>query len=407
MKSFFRVGDADGIETEFFTPQTASTFAPASRRSTPEAVPVQNTSSSNTSDVSGRLGTSRQIQKLFGEGPWPCLNVTCHFYRQPVIASYHLAQHWESRIFDVGIFSCACGFTYRRQGRDKSPADQFRFDTVKAYGDTWNERLRKLWGDLTLSIHQIAPRLSVAHNTVKLQAIKLELEFPRKGPGSKIARAKIRRDANKRTRRRITGYPRWKRLLRDRYRRELLRIIKKNPSATCSSLDKHLARQPYRWLYKHDKEWLKAHRPQPYKRVGSNRKVDWGVRDARLVREVRLAAERTMNVEDHPIRVTVARIGRELDKTALLTSRKLSSKIPLTIQALSELVEPHTAFAIRCVLWAASCYRREGTVPSISSLAKLAGMTMTTTHRPEIRTVINEELESFRNRRDVPKIKAA
>ena len=187
----------------------------------------------------------------------------------------------------------------------------------------------------------------------------------------------------------------------------MLRAIKKHPSATRTRLAKHLASQAYRWLFKHDKKWLEAHLPRPFKRVGSNRRIDWGARDAQLVREVRLAAKRIMSVEGRPVRLTVARIGRELDKTDLLTSKKLSSKIPLTGHALSELVEPHLAFAIRCVRWAASCYRSEGTVPSISSLAKLAGMTMTTTHRPEIRAVINEEIESLHNCRDVSEIKAA
>jgi hypothetical protein len=70
-------------------------------------------------------------------------------------------------------------------------------------------------------------------------------------------------------------------------------------------------------------------------------------------------------------------------------------------------VETHLTFAIRCIRWAACCYRREGTVPSISALARLAGMTMSTTHRPEIRSVINEELESLRDYREVPGLQAA
>jgi hypothetical protein len=222
-----------------------------------------------------------------------------------------------------------------------------------------------------------------------------------------LFRGEIKRYKHKSTRRRVEGYPPWKRMLRDRYRKELLKVIKKNPSATRARIDKHLAPRPYRWLCKHDKEWLEVHQPPLYKRVGSNRKVDWVARDRRLAREVRRAAARIAGVESRPVRVTVARIGRELDKTDLLNSRKLSSKIPLTVQALSELIEPHTDFAIRCVRWAASCYRREGIVPSISSLAKRAGMTMTTTHRPEIRAVINEEIESLRNCRYVPETKAA
>lgn len=408
VKSFFRVGDAHGKETELYVPETASTYAPALRRETRKPGSVQDSSSSTASDKLGRPEASRQINKLFGTGPWPCLNITCRFYRQPVITSCRLAKHWERRVFDVGVFSCACGFTYRRAGRKKSPGDQFRFDTVKEYGGSWKERLRELWGDLSLSIHLMAPLLGVAHNTVKYQAVLLGLEFPRKGPGSRIARAEIKRYKHKSgTRRRVEGYPQWKQLRRDRYREELLKVIKKNPSATRTIINKQLAPRAYCWLYVNDKEWLDAHQPPPYKRVGSNRKVDWVTRDRRLAREVRLAAARITGVRGRPVRVMVARIGRELDKTDLLNSRKLSSKIPLTVQALSELVEPHTDFAIRCVRWAASCYRREGIVPSISDLAKRAGMTMSTTHRPEIRAAINEELESLRNCRDVPEIKAA
>lgn len=409
VKSFFRIGDVDGNETSLFVPETASTYAPAPRRKTRKAVSVQNSSSSTTSGESGRPGAPRQIKKLFGTGPWPCLNITCRFYRQPVITSCRLAKHWERRTFDVGVFSCGCGFTYRRAGRKKSPGDQFRFDTIKEYGDTWKERLLELWSDLSLSIHLMAPLLGVAHNTVKYQAVLLGLEFPRKGPGPKIALAEIKRYPSKspRKKKKKEGYPARKRLLRDRYRRELLQVLKKNPSATRSIINKQLAPRAYGWLYVNDKEWLDAHQPPPFKRVGSNRKVDWGARDRRLVREVRRAAARITGVGGRPVRVTVARIGRELDKTDLLTSKKLSSKIPLTIQALAELVEPHAAFAIRCVRWAASCYRREGIVPSISALAKRAGMTMTTTHRPEIRAVINEQLESLRNYGDTSEIKAA
>jgi len=164
-----------------------------------------------------------------------------------------------------------------------------------------------------------------------------------------------------------------------------------------------------RWLSNHDKEWLEAHLPRPVRMVGSNRKVDWAVRDSQLVREVQLAVKRVRSgsVGGRPVRVTVNRLGREIDKAALLNSKNLSSKIPLTAQLLAETVETHLNFSIRCIRWAASCYRREDTVPSISSLAKLAGMTMTTTHRPEIRAVINEVIESLRNCRDVPEIKAA
>lgn len=407
-KTFFRIGNADSTEAAFIAPLPASTDFLQLRSPTRNAARSRNISRAITSKNSRKSKASQQSKKLFGSGPWPCLNKICRFYKKLVITSCHVAKHWEKRTFEVGVFRCVCGFTYRRNGRDRSPSDLFRFDSIKEYGDIWKDRLKVLWGDLTISLHKIAPLLGVADNTVKYQAVLLGLEFPRKGPGHKIVRAEIKRYPSKSPRRKKNkSNPPRKRLPMDRYRRELLRVIKKNPSATRSIINKQLAPRAYDWLYKNDKEWLDAHQPPPFKRVGSNRKVDWGKRDALLAEEVRLAAAQKTAEAGRPVRMTVSLIGRHLDKTSLLINKMLTTKMPFTVQALSELVETHSAFAIRCVRWAASFYRREGIVPSVSALAKRAGMTMSTTHRPEIRAVINEELESLRNCGDVPEIRAA
>ena len=405
--TFFRIGDTDSSEAAFIASLLAPTDFLRLRGPTRNATRDQNVSPAITSGNSPKSPNSQQSKKLFGSGPWPCLNQTCRWYRKLVITSCHIVKHWEKRTFEIGVFTCACGFTYRRKGRDKSPSDIFRFDSIKKYGNVWKDRLRKLWGDLTLSIHKMASLLGVAHNTVKYQAVLLGLEFPRKGPGNKIARAGIKRYPSKSHRKKNKGFSPWRRLLRDRYRRELLKVVRKNPSATRSRIDKQLAPRAYNWLYRNDKEWLDAHQPPLFKRVGSNRKVDWGKRDALLAEEVRRAAAQITAGAGRPVRMTVNLIGHHLDKTSLISNKRLTSKLPLTVQALSELVETHTAFAIRSVRRAANCYRHEGIVPSISALAKRAGMTMSTTHRPEIRAVINAEIESLRSAGDVQEIKAA
>lgn len=406
-RSFFRVDDTDKDERDFILPQPATSYDSSLSRKRQNASPRYRPGPNAREPSKHPWNASGTKEMPFGTGPWPCLNVTCRFHKQPVITVFHHAPHWERKSIVVGVFSCSCGYIYKRNWANKSTADQYSFDAVKAYGKVWEERLRELWNDLTLSIHKIAALLGVAHTTVKLQAVRLGLEFPRKGPGNKIARAKISKHLRVNTTKRTKYSPTKKTRLVQRYRRELLRVIKKYPSATRTMLQKHLAGRAYNWLNKNDREWLNANKPPPFKRVGSNRKVDWSTRDARLVREVRLTAQRIRNVEGRPVRVTVARIGQELDKTSLLTSRKLFSKIPLTAQALSELVETHLNYAVRCIRWAASCYRQEGTVPCVTRLAKLAGMTMTTTHRTEIRAVINEELDSLRNCTGVSEIRAA
>lgn len=406
-RTFFRIDNGDSNDESLIAPLLDAIDFLQLRSPTRNATRERNISRAITSKNSQKAEASKQRKKLFGSGPWPCLNKTCQFYKKLVITNCHIVKHWEKRTFEVGVFRCVCGFTYKRNGRDKYPTDVFRFDSIKEYGGVWKDRLNELWGTLTLSLNKMVPLLGVAHNTVKYQAVLLGLKFPRKGPGHKIVRAEIKRYPNKSSKKKKKGCPPWKHLLRDCYRKELLAVLRKNPSATRSRLDKHLATKAYRWLHKNDRDWLDAHQPPPVKRIGSNRKVDWKKRDARMTKEVRLAAAQIMAEEGRPVRMTVSLIGRHLDKTSLLTSKKLTAKMPLTVQALSELVESHAAFAIRCVRWAASCYRRESIVPSISALAKRAGMTMTTTHRPEIRAVINEELESLRSCKNFPEIKAA
>lgn len=406
-QSFLRTLEVFEGESDFILPKFIRTDEPPPDRKAHKALSCQDPAPAAKRRTARLLKAFGLGNYPFGTGPWPCMNVTCQFYRQPVITDCHIARHWDVKPNIVGFFRCECGFTYRRNWSNNSTADQFRFDSIKTYGETWKERLRELWSDLTLSIHKMVPLLGVAHNTVKLQAVMLGLEFPRKGPGSKIARADISRDWRKQAPTRIKHSPSARSTPVDSYRRALLRAIKKHPSATRTRLGKQLASQAYRWLSIHDKVWLEAHLPRPVRRVGSNRKVDWAARDPQLVREVQLAVNRVRSVEGRPVRVTVNRLGREIDKAALLNSKNLSSKIPLTAQLLAETVETHLNFSIRCIRWAVNCYRREDTVPSISSLAKLAGMTMSTTHRPEIRAVINDELESLRNCNDVPEIKAA
>jgi hypothetical protein len=396
-KSFFRTPKADETDDGFTFPKQCSTYKHLLCRKIQKAALHQGTHPVVTPKIACPPGALRQSKLPFGIGPWPCLNLVCDFYLQPVITSCKVAKHWEDRTIVVGFFSCACGFTYRRSGPDKSLTDQLRLDSIKTYGEVWIEQLRRLWDDLTLSMHKMGSLLGVAHTTVKGQAVSLGLKFPRYGPGSKIAYGGTKRYRSKGIRKRIKRQRTEMPTPREDYRREMHEAIEYNPTATRTILAKQLASQAYRWLQKHDEEWLEAHLPPPVKLFGSNRKVDWTPRDARLAEDVHLIAKQLRSGEGHPVRVTLQRISRELDKTALLDGRKLHLKLPRTAQVLSEVTETHMAFAIRCVRWAASCYRCEGAIPSVSALAKRAGMTMTTTHRPEIRAVINEELVSLRN----------
>jgi len=138
-------------------------------------------------------GESEEIvePKPFGEGPWPCLNPICQYFQEPrinecVIKIIPNKAKQDKRI--NGTFECSCGFVYVRTGPDTSPNDQFRADRTKAYGEIWDEALRGMWKDSSLSTNAIAHRLDVYHNVVKSQAIRLGLQFPRQGGQGKGVR---------------------------------------------------------------------------------------------------------------------------------------------------------------------------------------------------------------------------
>jgi hypothetical protein len=72
----------------------------------------------------------------FGKGPWPCLNQTCHHYNHLSIEKcvLRVSQAPTVERQPVGIFSCACGFTYVRRGADTAYEDRFRYDRVETFG---------------------------------------------------------------------------------------------------------------------------------------------------------------------------------------------------------------------------------------------------------------------------------
>ncbi|MBW4522818.1 MAG: TnsD family transposase [Scytolyngbya sp. HA4215-MV1] len=187
--------------------------------------------------------------KPFGEGPWPCLNPACQFFQrlQTNECQIDFVYTGEHERKPYGIFNCVCGFTYARKGPDASLKDQFRFDTIKSYGDIWDRRLKELWEDSSLSMREIARRLNSCHNTIKRQASCLGLQFPRKGQGKgcKLTQPNFNVTSKARKKQTVT-----QKELESR-RAEWLCAQAKNPTATQRSLrDEHLPTYSSTKLYR-------------------------------------------------------------------------------------------------------------------------------------------------------------
>ncbi len=125
-------------------------------------------------------------RRLFGEGPWPCLNPICEQYEQPTIQECQILHDpFLCNGRPRGLFACRCGFTYLRVGPDQSPEDRFRIGAHKAYGPKWEAWLQEGWLDASVTLTQLSNQLGVGRDTLMRQAARLGLPIPRPGKRKK------------------------------------------------------------------------------------------------------------------------------------------------------------------------------------------------------------------------------
>jgi Tn7-like transposition protein D/TniQ len=287
------------------------------------------------------------MEKPFGEGPWPCLNPTCAHYRHLCIRECRIAHSLYVSGKPIGTFICACGFTYSRTGPDHRGDKQFLRNKIQAFGSAWETSLQTLWEEKTASLRAIARQLGVDPLTVKRQAARIGLPFPRP-----VSRCSPPKRAEK------TSLPLAQvseRTALETYRTIWLATIQEHPGSGVRIL-RSVVPGPYSWLYKHDKMWLQTHSPLRKRSKLGFQRIDWGRRDLQLAAEVREAGLLLKNLSERPVQITVSAIGREIGRLALLQQHL--DKLPKTASVLSELVETREAFAARRVMWVAQvCYR--------------------------------------------------
>lgn len=322
----------------------------------------------------------------FGAGPFPCLNPVCGHYGVPVIKDCVIMNAWSPGKSLVGTFRCGCGFGYSRKATERSEEQRYKFDRPVSYGKVWEAALKRMWSDRSLSVNSIARKLSVDSKTVKHQATRLRLAFPRRGPSPNVMQANMAlRKRVEHRRRLVSSMP--KRL--ERYRNRWLAAMNKHPEATTVQLRRDILPKVYYNLMRHDREWLKAHMPPARKRARPSKTRDWPATDARLAEEVRSSALRLKEIDGRPKQVTRQAIARHLDKVSLLCERRRLGKLPLSHIAIAEVVEDRAAYYIRLIKWVAECFRQEDVSPSRSALIVRAGIPSDLKTSPMVKEAID------------------
>lgn len=316
----------------------------------------------------------------FGEGPWPCLNPASSHYLQDQINKCRIAysQHVGGR--PVGTFLCSCGFTYARTGPDMKAEDRFKSSKVIAFGHIWENRLRGLWEDATISLRGVARQLGIDPLTVKRHATRLDLPFPRP------ARHCLPLKELQQLRSHPTLLSGPEPAMQDVYRAKWSAVRQAHPTAGVKEL-RRSAPEVYVWLYRNDLMWLHEHVPPGQKRRLPASRVDWEARDKLLADSVKISAIRIRGAPGSPQRVTVSAIGRDTGQLALLQQHL--DKLPLTREVLLDITEKREEFAVRRIRWVAAQHQQSRVRLARWELIRRAGVDRLKNHK-DVRIAIDE-----------------
>jgi len=325
--------------------------------------------------------------KPFGSGPWPCLNPAADHYRQLHVNSCRVDQGAKKHIgMPMGTFSCNCGFKYTRPGPDKSEEDKFKFSSIQSFGVVWDNALRELWEDASLTAREIGSRLGVHECTITRRGLKLRLRYPRPTSYS------IAKFSNPISRRLLMTQPTPEERLNTQ-RQKLLTAIKANPQASRTELYLLLT-YCLDWLRKHDREWLESQLPPSKGKARPAKTIDWEVRDRETAEEVEKAVASLREITGPPVRISKDAIMNKVGTRRASFEWRLL-KLPLTAQTLEKCVEPFEDFLIRRILWTTECLRAKNIIPSRSVFLRKTGTVQWIFNSERVREAVDVALSKF------------
>jgi len=302
------------------------------------------------------------------------LNPFCSDYQKRVITPSIVRQRTLNQ--SIATFACHCGFTYSRSESNIGQDTSFRVGKVVQYGDIWDQRLTTYWADKNISNVQLVVLMHKDIQTLRRQAARLGLpfapDFPYRGK-----RPKIYQDTYKER--------------RDKYRVLWAEALKTHPSVNFKEIVES-NRKIHTWLYKNDNDWLKQHDPArsltpKHERFGSvknQRKYNrYSQLDANFAQLIRETGEEILKSTSFPIQVTRRMLLTKInDLSPLRKSSNVYGALLLTVNALDEMTETHTAFIWRKLKWTVQSFLDEQHLPSYREFLRRAHIAKHTALRP-------------------------
>jgi hypothetical protein len=154
--------------------------------------------------------------------------------------------------------------------------------------------------------------------------------------------------------------------VKERHRANVLSVISAHPTASRAEL-RNIAHRPFRYLARHDPEWLKRQLPPTRSKA---RPIDWIAVDAALLPEMEAAITRLKTAKGRPPRITLNTIAREARQHYWLMLRE--DRIPLSLAIANAAVETDVDWTKRRLDWAANDMLARGDTLHWTRLARLS-----------------------------------
>ena len=275
----------------------------------------------------------------FGDGPWPCRNRLAEHCGQSVVTDCKLHEEGGK---NIGVFRCSCGYVFSTA---PEPASRAR---ILCLSPLFKARLCELV-EAGISLRGTAKELHVDPNTVLRYVSLFSLKTSWKALPVRTKLPAIER---------VTMRAAWT----EAYK-AALDLTRKQLS--------HKIPAVYRWLRRHDRDWLAAQPPAAITPTANKPRLDWMTIDAVTAETLRQEAAR-LSLRDPPQQITRLRLEHALGQRGWLEKRL--HKLPLCVAVLKELTESVEDFQCRRVIWAVKELQNRGLPIQAWRLRRLAGL---------------------------------
>lgn len=316
-----------------------------------------------SSDIRKFFGNTlvKEEAKLFGYGPWLCLNPIADHHRRGVITDCSVS--YDEKGKPVATYACTCGFIYSvGNANDLNSVDSKRIK-IRKLGQLWEEKLRMVVQNEGGSLRSIARKMGADPNTIKKYTERLGIEPSWK---SIVVSKGVVKSKEKKVERVAENYE---------YANDIKYFVFNSEREYTRTEVRALFKKEYAWLYRNNKELLESILPKPIKnQPRATNRVNWVHRDTEIFSRIKTEVNKIMFAKK-AIRITKSLIGERLGISAIFEQH--IDKLPMSKELLNMVIESVEDYQIRRINMVLGCFAERAETPKEWKIYRIAGIKRT------------------------------